>query len=527
MSPRIPHFFLSTCLFAFTVLYVTGQPVTPNGDLKIDSGVVSGTLADGVRSFKGIPYAASTGRGNRWKPPQLPKPWQGVRDAKEFGADCPQAPYPQNSIFYRPPRPQSEDCLCLNVWTAAKAGEKRPVMVWIHGGALTRGSGAILTYDGTNLAKKGVVLVTFNYRLGPLGFLAHPELTTESTHNASGNYGLLDQIAALRWVQKNIAVFGGDPQRVTIFGESAGSRSVNALVATPLAKGLFHRAIGQSGGLFGAMMRLKEAQKNLLAAENYGAAFGKAAGVNSLAELRTLPAEKIVALFNSDPEGSKFRTDFNMDGWAFPDEVRNVFAKGKQNAVSVIVGSNANEMTSLTTPAMIPKTLAEYRNSLTPQYGEAFGEFDAFYPAKTDADAPKAWLDSTRDVRFTLQMRTWARMTATGKSKAYLYWFSHVPPNPNSKYLGAYHAGEIAYVFHNLSPQNTLIQEADHKLAAMMMGYWINFAKTGNPNGTGLPEWKAYEQKTEPYLDFGSPVQLRNHLLKAQLDFLEQMQKRR
>lgn len=218
---------------------------------------------------------------------------------------------------------------------------------------------------------------------------------------------------------------------------------------------------------------------------------------------------------------------FNLDGWAFPDEVRNIFAKGKQNAVPVIVGSNANEMTTLTTPAMIPKTLTEYRNALTPLYGEALGEFDAFYPAKTDADVPKAYLDSLRDVRMTLPMRTWARMTATGKSKAYLYWFSHVPPNPNSKYLGAYHAGEIAYVFHNLNPQNTLIQNADHQLAELMMGYWVNFATTGNPNGQGLPEWKAYEPKTEPYLEFATPVRLRNHLLKGQLDFLEQMQKRR
>jgi para-nitrobenzyl esterase len=525
MSRKFTLFPLLTLWLVFTVSQLFAQAT--NDAVKLDSGLVSGTTTDGVHSYKGIPYAASTAGENRWKPPQPVPAWSGVRAATEFGKDCPQAPYPQGSIFYRPPRPQSEDCLCLNVWTAAKAGQKRPVMVWIHGGALTRGSGATPTYDGTNYAKKGVVLVTINYRLGPLGFLAHPELTAESAHKASGNYGLLDQIAALKWVQKNIAAFGGDPRRVTIFGESAGSRSVNALVATPLAKGLFQRAIGQSGGLFGEMMRLQENRKNLLSAETQGVAFGKAAGANSLAAMRALSAEKIVALSNGDPEASKLRSDFNWDGWAFPDEVRNIFAKGKQNPVSVIVGSNANEMTSLTTPAMIPKTLTEYRNGLTPLYGEALGELDAFYPARSDADVSKAWLASTRDVRFTLPMRTWARMTATGKAKAWLYWFSHVPPNPNSQYLGAYHAGEIAYVFHNLNPNNTLIQEADHKLAEMMMRYWINFATTGNPNGKGLPEWKAYEQKTEPYMDFGAPVQLRNHLLKAQLDFLEQMQKRR
>ncbi|MBL8208319.1 MAG: carboxylesterase family protein, partial [Blastocatellia bacterium] len=300
-----------------------------------------------------------------------------------------------------------------------------------------------------------------------------------------------------------------------------------ALIATPLAKGLFHRAIGQSGGSFGAMMALQGDKKNLPAAEKIGAAFGKAVGADSLAAMRALPAEKIVAVFNSDPEGSKFRSAANVDGWVFPDEIRGIFAKGKQNDVPVIVGSNANEMSTLTVPATIPKTMAEYRNRVTPQYGEALREFDAHYPVKSEADVRQVYLDSLRDVTFTLPMRTWARMTATGKSKAYLYWFSHVPPNPNSQYLGAYHAGEIAYVFHNLNPQNTLIQNADHQLAELMMGYWVNFATTGNPNGQGLPEWKAYEPKTEPYLEFATPVRLRNHLLKGQLDFLEQMQKRR
>ena len=527
MSPRISIILLLVLLIAPVALSVSGQATAPDGTIKIDSGLISGTTTDGVRSFKGIPYAASTAGENRWKPPQPVSAWQGVRDASAFGADCPQSPYPQGSLYYAKPRPQSEDCLSLNVWTAANAGEKRPVMVWIHGGALTRGSGATPTYDGTNYAKKGVVLVTINYRLGPLGYLAHPELTAESAQHSSGNYGVLDQIAALKWVQKNIAALGGDPKRVTIFGESAGSWSVNALVASPLAKGLFQRAIGESGSSFGPMMSLREDKKNLPAAEKVGVAFGKAAGADSLKTLRALSAEKIIAVFNSDAEGGKFRSAANVDGWVFPDEIRGIFAKGKQNDVPVIVGSNANEMTTLTVPATIPKTMVDYRNRVTPLFGEALGEFDTLYPAKSDADVPQAYLSSTRDVTFTLPMRTWARMTTTGKAKAYLYWFSHVPPNPNSKYLGAYHAGEIAYVFDNLSLQNTLLQEADQTLAETMMSYWINFATTGNPNGKGLPEWKAYEQKTEPYLDFGAPVQLRHHLLKAQLDFLEQMQKRR
>jgi para-nitrobenzyl esterase len=514
-------------LWLAAALNFFGPAAAQNNALKVEGGLISGATIDGVRSYKGIPFAAPPAGNLRWKAPQPVIAWEGVREAAEFAPDCPQAPYPQASLFYSAPRPQSEDCLCLNVWTAAKENEKRPVMVWIHGGALTRGSGATRTYDGTNFARKGVVLVTINYRLGPLGYLAHPELTAESPHRSSGNYGVLDQIAALKWVQKNIAVFGGDPKRVTIFGESAGSWSVNALVASPLAKGLFHRAIGQSGGAFGPGVFLKEDRRTQPSAEKIGAAFAKATGADSLSALRALPAEKIVEIFNSDAEGRKFRTVVNVDGWVLPDEIRNLFAQGKQNDVPVIVGSNANEMTSLTVPATIPKTMADYRRRVEPQYGELIREFDVVYPVKSDADVATAYLNSLRDVTFTWPMRTWARMTATGRSKAYLYWFSHAPPNPQSKYLGAYHAGEIAYVFNNLNRQNPLLQEADHKLSEMMMSYWINFATTGDPNGKGLPKWTPYDQKAESYMDFGAPAQLRNHLLKEQLDFIEQFQKRR
>ncbi|HKC86612.1 MAG TPA: carboxylesterase/lipase family protein [Blastocatellia bacterium] len=509
-------------VFAFS-----GLALTANDTVRVEGGLISGSVVDGVRSYKGIPFAAPPVGELRWKAPQPVAAWEGVRECNDFGPDCPQAPYPQSSLYYSAPRKQSEDCLYLNVWTAAKAGEKRPVMVWIHGGALTRGSGATRSYDGTALAKKGVVLVTVNYRLGPLGYLAHPELTAESPNRSSGNYGALDQIAALKWVQKNIAAFGGDPGRVTIFGESAGSWSVNVLVASPLAKGLFHRAIGQSGGTFGPMAYLKEDREGRASAEKIGEAFAKAAGADSIKALRAQPAEKIVEVFNNDPEGKKFRTQPNVDGWALPDEIRNIFAQGKQNDAPVIVGSNANEMTTLTVPATVPKTTEDYRKRVETQYGAAIKEFDAAYPVKSDADIAAAYLGSLRDVTFTSPMRTWARMTATGRSKAYLYFFSHVPPNPNSKYLGAYHAGEIVYVFNNLNRQNSLLQEADFKLAEMMSNYWVNFATTGDPNGKDLPKWEPYNRETEAYLDFGDAVQLRNHLLKAQLDFVEQFQRRR
>lgn len=522
-------FFALSCLFVFCCLgFATAAKtgLVANDNMKVSGGLISGTIADGVRSFKGIPYAAAPTGDLRWKAPQPVAAWEGVLACNDFGPDCPQAPYPQNSLYYSPPRKQSEDCLYLNVWTAASQRDRRPVMVWIHGGALTRGSGSTRTYDGTNLAKKGVVLVTINYRLGPLGYLAHPELTGESPNRSSGNYGVLDQIAALKWVQQNIAAFGGDPGRVTIFGESAGSWSVNVLVASPVARGLFHRAIGESGAQFGPMAFLKEDRNKMTSAEKVGAAFARAVGADSLKALRAIPAEKIVEVFNNDPAGKEFRTAPIVDGWVLPDEIRNIFARGKQNDVNTIVGSNADEMSVFVPAALLPKSIEDYRKRIGAQYGEMSREFEAVYPVKSEADIAIASLSSLRDLRFTLPMRTWARMTATGRSKAYLYFFSHVPPNPNSKYLGAYHAAEIAYVFNNLNRQNTMLTETDTRLAEMMSSYWVNFATTGDPNGKGLPRWAAYNSEQEPYIEFGDTVQPRNHLLKDQLDFLEKFQKR-
>jgi para-nitrobenzyl esterase len=480
----------------------------------VDGGQISGTTANGVRVFKGIPFAAPPVGELRWKAPQPVVAWKGVRAADAFGASCMQEPYPASSPYatagVTAAAPPKEDCLYLNVWTAAAPGDKRPVMVWIHGGAWTRGAGSSPTYDGIALAKKGVVVVTTNYRLGVFGFLAHPELTAESPQHASGNYAILDHVAALKWVQHNIAAFGGDPSRVTIFGESAGSWSVNTVQATPLAKGLFHRVIGESGAQFASTT-------SLAAAEKAGAAFAKSAGAESLAALRAVPADKILA--------TPFRSGINVDGYVLPDTVRTLFAQKKHNVVPVLIGSNANEWTTLSNPSQFPKTLDAYRQRVETQYGAAVKDYDAVYPVKSEADIAEAMLGVGRDTTFTLEMRTWARLVTASGTPAFLYQFTRVPPGPDPAW-GAYHAAEIQYAFNNVASRSWAT-DVDRRLADQMSSYWVNFATAGDPNGKGLPKWTPYDQQGEPYLELGDAVQTKNHLLKAQLDFLEGFQQRR
>src|SRR3954454_15723157 len=473
----------------------------------VDGGQIAGAVDRGVRVLKGIPFAAPPVGPLRWRPPQTVVAWSGVRDATVFGAECPQTQYPAGSVYIRPIQRQSEDCLFLNVWTTARAGDRQPVLVWIHGGALTKGSGISDTRDGVPLARKGVVLVSLNYRLGALGYLAHPELTAESPQHSSGNYGVLDQIAALKWVQTNIAAFGGDPAAVTIAGESAGSWSVNTIVASPLAKGLFIRAIGESGGRFDRTPGLKTDRPGAPSAESVGVAFAKAAGVATLAGLREVPAEKLIEI-------TPFRTQENVDGWVLPDEIRTIFARKQHNNVPVIVGSNANEMTSL-----LP-------GGRTPQGQPMSDDMKAAYGVTSDADAADALLASLRDTVFSLHMRSWARATVDAGSKAYLYYFTHVPPSPRAKELKAFHAGEIPYVF-NVVPSQDPREAAfaytavDTKLADAMSSYWVNFATTGDPNGPGVPAWPVYNRAEEPYLEFGDTIAVGHHLLKRELDYQE------
>lgn len=493
--------------------------------VRIGTGLIAGKRVgdDGqVRVYKGIPFAAPPVGKLRWQPPQPPAAWEGMRACTEFGSVCPQNPYPAGSIYAQPPQPQSEDCLYLNVWTAAdKAGEKRPVMVWIHGGALMRGSGSLGVYDGESLARKGVVLVTINYRLGPFGYFAHPALSHESPQGSSGNYGVLDQIAALTWVQRNIAALGGDPGRVTIFGESAGSWSVCALVASPLAKGLFHGAIGQSGGCFAPMQHLKQERQGLPPAEKAGeglaAILGCEKAADPLVALREKTALEILAAAARDP--AQGRTRANVDGWVFPREIFEIYSEGQQNPVPVMVGSNADEGTSLvpTTPTSIDGFLATSKR----KYGDLTDRFLNVYPVASPSDVSGAFLHSVRDEWFTWEMRTWARMTKKAGGTAYLYYFSRVPPRPDAEKYGAYHAAEIVYVFDNLSKTPWTQQPADRALAEAMSGAWVRFAASGNPQNVKLPAWAAYDLEKEPYLDFGSSIRPGNELLKVECDFFD------
>lgn len=459
-----------------------------------------------VSVFKGIPFAAPPVGQARWTPPQAAPGWSGERLATDFGPDCMQQPYPEGSFFYRPARVSSEDCLYLNVWTAAEENAGKPVMVWFHGGALTRGSGAIETYDGTELALKDVVLVTVNYRLGVFGYLAHPELIAESEHFSAGNYGILDQIQSLRWIQENIRAFGGDPENVTIFGESAGAWSVHFLTASPLANGLFHKAIAQSGARMDTRVALDQQTSAGASASSSGSRLAELMGAENLAAMRAMPARQ---LLDAAAEHS-FRTDGIVDGWVLPEQPYVQFSEGRQNPVPILVGFNAEEGTTLGAGSNLPGTAEAYEARVNSVYGDLADMVLEVYPS---ADVRKSSLDSFRDSTFGWHMVTWANLTRHVQQPAYLYFFTHRPPGPMAQELGAYHASEIAYAFntvHTLRDQPTAI---DYRLGDVMSDYWVNFAHQGVPSAPGQPQWKPYSNAERNYLLLGAQVSAEQNLL--------------
>jgi para-nitrobenzyl esterase len=475
--------------------------------LRLDAGLVSGVAGEGVRIYRGIPFAAPPVGPLRWRAPQPVAPWAGVRACTAFGSWCPQ-PSP---LLEKVVGAQSEDCLYLNVWTpAATAAERLPVMVWIHGGGLTTGSGASPNYEGSMLAREGMVVVTINYRLGPFGFFAHPLFSRESPHGVSGNYGLLDQIAALQWVQRNIAAFGGDPGCVTIFGESAGALSVAHLLATPLAAGLFHRAICESGASLGNErdLRRKVGIKEPMEAvgERIAQQLGCATAADPLAALRAKSAEELLAA--ADPaqglfgNGTKF--GFVADGWVFPHEPAELLAAGAVARVPVLLGTNADEGT-IFLRQLPPVRATGYRLLVRRLFGEDADAALRLFPAPTDAEVPDALNKLITVTAFVGPTRTVARGMAAAGAPVFLYHFTRVPPHAGTQRTGACHGIEIPYIFGNplLAAR---VSETDRTLSAAMRACWIRFAKTGDPNGAGIPAWPRYTAADARALYFGDTI---------------------
>jgi len=509
---------------SFSLAIAPQAGATIQDPVRIAQGQLSGAAAKspGMKVYRGIPYAAPPVGDLRWKAPQPAASWKGVRQATEFGNGCIQPPFDGKACetclpIYKgmAPSAHSEDCLYLNIWTPANsAGDKLPVMFWIHGGAFILGGGSVAGYDGENLARKGVVLVTINYRLGVLGFFALPDLTAESPHHASGNYGLMDMITALQWVKKNIAAFGGNPKNVTIFGQSAGSWAVNLLTASPLARGLFQRAIGESGAYFvnldfSPMTTRADAEQ---AGEKLASGMGATRDV--LKTLRAKPADEVLKSTASSYDASAI-----VDGWVLPQDVETIYAQGMQNDVPTIVGNTADELTTWIPPV---KSAALFVAGARQRYGDMAGQLLKVYPADTDAQAIEAAYASVRDQVFGWNMRYWARLqTKTGHRPAYRYIFSHRPPGPEGERLGAFHALELEYVFGNFTLFSFPWDDTDRKLSETIISYWTNFAKTGDPNGAGLPRWPAYNPTDDNVLDLGDPVSVRAHVNQAGLDFFE------
>lgn len=484
--------------------------------IRITTGIVEGVESDtpGIHVFKGIPYAAAPVGNLRWKAPLPAIPWDDVLKVDYFGNRCIQTnPFPNMDWQSRQ---ESEDCLSLSIWTPAQSSKDRlPVMVWIHGGGYFSGAGDEKRHDGDFLATKGVILVHFNYRLGALGFLAHPELTAESESIASGNYGLLDQIAALQWVQDNIKAFGGNPNNVTIFGESAGALSVSNLMASPLTKGLFQKAIGESGGF---AIETNAPLLTLKAAEEKGMEFAKKSGAKSIKELRMIAPTKLY----KPPPDNRVHYGPIIDGFVLPKSQHNIFSSGTQNKIPYIGGWNSMEVIWID-----PITTSEFKKELNDRFLEQYDEALKYYPANNDREAHLSAMRLASDDFMGYSNWKFIELhSKTGDSPVYRYLFDHIVPtekgDPDPNAPGAAHATEIPFVFGTLNSQNLAWQDVDRYVSNLMATYWTNFAKSGDPNGPGLPKWPIYNKSSnKPVLRIKANPVVENDIDRERFEFFD------
>lgn len=509
--------------------------------IRVEGGMITGTpaWAWGVRLYRGIPFAAPPVGKLRWRPPQPVVPWESVLAANHFGARCMQreagveqspAGVGTNGALWDEPGTNviSEDCLYLNIWApVTSSDEKRAVIVFFHGGGGTSGEGSEAIWDGAMMAKKGVIWVTANYRLGIFGNLALPELTAEDEHHSSGNYAELDKLAALRWVKNNIAQFGGDPNDITVMGHSSASRSVNNIAASPLAKGLFQRVIAHSHTSFGRMITLSEAEAE-------GVKFQQRVGAKNLAEMRAKSASELQEIASKSGRELVYG-DAKIDGYFLSADVNTIFNQGKENDLSLLtgatndehgIGENLNEWTVyLKLPNDPLKTPDEYTAWAKQSFGDQADRILKTYPAHSDADVAKDVHDIGRDAILQGQ-RVWTQFQSKdGKGKAYLYDFSHKPPVPATAgaqlpLIGAIHGAEFFYVLNNLHVRDLPWTDTDAKVADQASSYWTNFAKTGDPNGPGLPHWPAYSAKDDQLMNIGDTPKAEPVHNTAGLDFL-------
>jgi para-nitrobenzyl esterase len=501
---------------ALTVAFgaaLAGAPV------KTESGLVSGVVADGVQSWKGIPFAAPPIGDLRWRAPRPAAPWTGAKEAKAYASDCMQLPFPSDAAPLG--TPPAEDCLYLNVWAPEKpAALKLPVMVWIHGGGFVNGGSSPAVYDGSQFARRGIVFVSFNYRLGRFGFFAHPALSKETPDGPLGNYGYLDQIAALQWVQRNIAAFGGDSKNVTLFGESAGGGSVNTLMISPLAKGLFQKAICESGG---GRANGPMAAPTLQAAEAAGVALAKLVGVSgddaaSLAALRQLPAADLVRRLNLMSMGQQ-RDSYSgplLDGKIAPEPVEDAFRAGRQARIPYMIGANNREFGFFAPPpAAVDGMLA--------RFGADKDKVLAAYDPAGTGDKGEVGVGLSSDGAMVEPARMLARLTAAAGQPTYVYRFSYVASSLRSSTKGALHATEIPFVFATVRAKyGDATTAEDEALAAQANAYWAAFAKSGEPNAEGLPKWPAFTAAGDVVMDLGvGGPKAGPDPWKARLDFIE------